>query len=133
MFWGILKPFQYCMKVDAKLAELVLLSYKFAKQSCIGIFCNERTRSTPFDQKLMFWHVLDHFVTARNSMQNWPNWCHYHTSSLSKVASEFFITNAPKPLHWTQDSSFGAFRTVSLLYESRCKTGRTGAINAQVR
>jgi hypothetical protein len=31
------------------------------------------------------------------------------------------------------DSCFGAFRTVSLLQESRCKTGRTGAINAQVR
>jgi hypothetical protein len=136
MFWGVSKPFRYCMKVDAKLAELVTLSHKFTKQSRVGIFRNERTRSnrsTPFDQKLMFWGVSDRFVTARNSMQNWPNWCHYHTSSLSKVASEFFVTNAPKPLHWTQDSSFVAFRTVSLLYESRCKTGRTGAINAQVR
>jgi hypothetical protein len=42
------------MKVDAKLAELVALSHKFAKQSRIGIFCNGRTRSTPFDPKLMF-------------------------------------------------------------------------------
>jgi hypothetical protein len=25
--------------------------------------------------------------------------------------------NAPDPLHWTQNSYFGAFRTVSLLHE----------------
>jgi hypothetical protein len=64
------------MKVDAKLAELVPLSHKFAKQSRVGIFRNERTRSNPFDQKLLFWGVLDRFVTARKSMQNWTNRCH---------------------------------------------------------
>jgi hypothetical protein len=61
------------MKVDTKLAELVPLSHKFAKQSRVGIFCNERTRSTPFDPELMFWCVAGRFVTARKSMQNWPN------------------------------------------------------------
>jgi hypothetical protein len=61
------------MKVDAKLAELVPLAQKFAKQSHIGIFRNERTRSTPFDPKLMFWGIAGCFVTARKSMQNWPN------------------------------------------------------------
>jgi hypothetical protein len=64
------------MKVDAKLAELVPLSNKFAKQSRVGIFCKERTRSTALDPKLMFWGVSDHFVTAEKSMQNWPKWCH---------------------------------------------------------
>jgi hypothetical protein len=121
------------MNVHAKLAELVPLSHKFAKQSRVGIFRNERNRSTPFEQKLMFWAVSDRFVTARNSMQNWPNWCHYRTSSVNKVAPEFFVRNAPDPLHLNQNSGFGAFQTVSLLYECRCKTGRTGAINAQVR
>jgi hypothetical protein len=43
------------MRVDGKLAELVPLSRKFAKHSRIGIFCNKRTRSTPFDPKLMFY------------------------------------------------------------------------------
>jgi hypothetical protein len=66
-------------------------------------------------------------------MQNWPNWCHYRTTSLNKVPSEFFATNAPDPLHWTQNSCFRAFRSVSLLHESRCKTGRTSAINTKVR
>jgi hypothetical protein len=31
---------------------------------------------------------------------------------------DVFAMNAPDPLHWTQNSCFGAFRTVSLLYES---------------
>jgi hypothetical protein len=43
--------------------------------------------------------------------------------------SEVFVTNAPDPLHWTQNSCFGAFRNVSLLHKSRCKTGRTSSLN----
>jgi hypothetical protein len=47
-------PFCYCTKVDAKLAELVPLTHKFAKQSRAIIFRNERTPFTPLDTKLMF-------------------------------------------------------------------------------
>jgi hypothetical protein len=229
---GCFGHFRCCTKVVAKLAELVPLSHKFAKQSCVRIFRNEHTQSTPLDPKLMFsgvsvrfvtarklmqnlpnWcinakvrktksprnfsqrthpihsigpktHVLGrfgHFGTARKSLPNRPNWCHYRTSSLNNDASEFsqrtllihsfgpqkscfrafrtfslvhesrckkvdelaplvhevvskfFTTNAPNPLHWTQNLCFGAFRTVSLLHESHCKTGQTGAIIAQVR
>jgi hypothetical protein len=36
-------PFRYCTKFDAKLAELVPLTQKFAKGSCFEIFRNERT------------------------------------------------------------------------------------------
>jgi hypothetical protein len=42
-------------------------------------------------------------------------------SLLNKVASQFFATDAPDPLHWTQNKCFGAFRTISLLHDSRCK------------
>jgi hypothetical protein len=59
------------MKIDAKLAALVPLTHKFANQSRVGIFRYERTQSTPLDPKLMFWGVLDRFVTPRNSMENW--------------------------------------------------------------
>jgi hypothetical protein len=52
------------MKVDTKIAELVPLSHKFAKQSRVGIFRNERTRPTPLDPKLMFLGVSDHFAIA---------------------------------------------------------------------
>jgi hypothetical protein len=70
---GRFGPFRYITKVDVKLAKLVQLSHN-AKQSRVGIFRNERTRSTPFDSKLMFWGVSDRFVIARKPMQNWPNW-----------------------------------------------------------
>jgi hypothetical protein len=70
---GRLGPFRYCTKVDAKLAELAPLTYKFDKQTFVLIFRNERIRSTPLDPELMFWGVSDRFFTARKSMQNWPN------------------------------------------------------------
>jgi hypothetical protein len=41
--------------------------------------------------------------------------------------SEFFTTNAHNSLHWTPNSYFGNFGTISLLHEFRCKTGRIGA------
>jgi len=40
--------------LSSKPAKLV---QKFVPQSRVGIFCNERTRSTPLDSKLMFWCV----------------------------------------------------------------------------
>ena len=41
-------------KLGAKRADLV---QKFVPRRSIGIFRNERTRSTPLDPKLMFWCV----------------------------------------------------------------------------
>jgi hypothetical protein len=55
MFWGCFEPFNHCPKVGTKQAEFMPLTHKFAKRSCIGIFRNERTLSTPLDTKLMFW------------------------------------------------------------------------------
>src|SRR6185295_17315793 len=42
------------MKLGAKRAELV---QKFVPRSCVGIFRNKSTRSTPLDPKLTFWCV----------------------------------------------------------------------------
>jgi hypothetical protein len=70
---GRFGPFCYCTKVDAKLAELAPLTHKFAKGSCVGIYRKERNQSTPSDPKLMFWGISNYFITARQSMQNWPN------------------------------------------------------------
>jgi hypothetical protein len=55
-------PFRYCTKVDAKLDERSPLTPKFAKRSCVGIFRNERTKSTPLDPKL---NVLGRFGLFR--------------------------------------------------------------------
>ena len=46
------------MKLGAKLVELV---QKFVPRSCVGIFRNEHTRTTPLDPKLMFWCVSYYF------------------------------------------------------------------------
>jgi hypothetical protein len=70
---GRFEPFRYCRIVDAKLAELVLLTHKFAKQSRVRIFHNKCARCTPLDPKVMFWGFAEHFVTARKSIQNLPD------------------------------------------------------------
>ena len=56
--WVHLDPFHYRFKLDEKWAELVQLIQKFVRRSCVGICRNEHTRSTPWDQKLMFCCVL---------------------------------------------------------------------------
>ena len=49
--------FRYYTELCAKWVELVQLMDKFVPLSRIGIFCNERTRSTPLDPKLKYWFV----------------------------------------------------------------------------
>jgi hypothetical protein len=66
-------PFRYRTKVAAELAELALLTHKFAKGSRVKMFRNQRSRSTPLDPKLMFRGISDRFITAQKSMQNRPN------------------------------------------------------------
>ena len=58
-------PFGCLTKLGAQRAELV---QKFVPRSRVGIFRNERTRSTPFDRKLMSWCTLHNsgaFYTIR--------------------------------------------------------------------
>ena len=50
-------PFGCLTKLGAKRAELV---QKIVPRSRVGIFRNERTRSTPLDPKLTFWCVSYH-------------------------------------------------------------------------
>src|SRR6185369_545390 len=77
--WVHSEPFGCLRKLGANRAELV---QKFVPRSRVGIFCYERTRSTPMDPKLTFCCVL------------------------------YYL---------------GAFGSVWLPYETRCKTGRTSA------
>ena len=46
--------FRYYMKFGAERIELLQLMDKFVPLSRIGIFRNERTRSTPLDPKLKY-------------------------------------------------------------------------------
>ena len=57
MFGCILDLIRYCTKLGAERIELVQLMDKFVPLSRIGIFRNERTRSTPLDPELKYWLV----------------------------------------------------------------------------
>ena len=83
MFWcvsyylGAFGTFGCLTKLGAKWAELV---QKFVPRSRVGIFRNERTRSTPLDPKLfvlgcfvLFVCIRGRLVALRNSVQNGPN------------------------------------------------------------
>jgi hypothetical protein len=112
-------------------------SAKGLPQSRVGIFRNGRTRSTPLDPKLTFWcisYYLCAFVTV---------WLPYQTRcktgrSTAKVRATKSRRNFshertqstpldPKLTFWCVSYNLGAFRTVWLPYETRCKTGRNRA------
>ena len=87
-------------ELGAKCAELV---QKFVPRSRVGIFCNERIRSTPLHRKLTFSCILYNlgaFVTV---------WLPYETrcktgrasARVCAVASDFFATNSSDPPHCT--------------------------------
>jgi hypothetical protein len=59
--FGAFRTVCYSLNFHAKRAELVQLMHKFVQRSRVGIFCDERTRSTPLDPKLIFWAVSDRF------------------------------------------------------------------------
>ena len=111
--WVHSGPFGYLTKLGAKRAELV---QKFVPRSRVGIYRNERTRSTPLYPKLMFWGV-SYYLCAFGTV-----WLPYETrckmdrtsakSSCPDVALEFFATNTPNPPHWTTNSLFGTFCTI---------------------
>ena len=73
LVWVHLEPFCNCTKLGAKRARLVQLMLKFVPRCLVGIFHKERSQSTPFDPKLLFWCVSfllgciwDRFTTAQN-------------------------------------------------------------------
>ena len=129
-----MRPFGCLTKHGAKRAELV---QKFVPRSRVGIFRDEGTRSTALDPKLTFWCVSYYFgavgtvwlpyetrynagqisakVCATKSRQNFCNECTRSTPL------------DPKLTFCCVSYYLGAFGTVWLPYETRCKTGRTSA------
>ena len=120
--------------LDSKWAKLV---QKFVPRSRVGIFHNECTRSTPLDPKLMFWCVscyLGAFGTV---------WLPYKTRCKTAAQLQNFVPRNrvgvfrnertqstqwdPKLTFWCVSYHLGAFGTVWLPYETRCKTSRTSA------
>ena len=119
--WVHLGPFGSLTKLGAIRAELV---QKFVPRSRIRIFRNEPTRSTPFGC------ICDHSVALRNSGKRFElvqkfvarrcvgGFRYEHTRS-TPLDSKLTV--------WCVSYYLGAFGTVLLPYETRCKTGRTSA------
>ena len=126
-----LGPLGCLTKLGAKRAELV---QKFVPRSRIGIFCNESTRSTPLDPKLMF------FVFRTIWVHLGPFWCHMKLGAKRAKLVQKFVPRSrvrifrnertlfdAKLMFWLVSYHLGAFGTVWLPYETRCKTSRTRA------
>ena len=121
-------------KLGAKWAELV---QKFVPQSRVGIFDNERTRSTPLDPKLTFWCVSYHLGAFGTIWLPYETRCKTGRTSAKIVPRsrvEIFRNERAgstpfntKLTFWSIPYHLGAFGIVWLPYETRCKTGRTSA------
>ena len=125
-------PFGCLTKLDGKRAELVKM---FVPRNRVGIFPNECTRSTPLDPKLMFWCVL-YYLGAFGTV-----WLPYKLGAKRAELVQKFVPRTcvgifrnertrstpldPKLMFWCISYYLGAFGTVWLPYEIRCKTGRT--------
>jgi hypothetical protein len=68
-------PFCYMMNSGRKMAELVQVMHRFVQRCRVGCFRNGHTRYTLLETKVKYSGISDHFVTTRNSVQNWQNWC----------------------------------------------------------
>ena len=124
------------VKLGAKRAELVQLVQNFVPRSRVGIFCNEHTRSITVDPKLMFWCVLFYLGALRTVSLRYETRCKTGRTSAkvraTKSRRNFLQRTHPTPLDpkltfWCVLYYLGAFGSVCLPYETRCKTGRTCA------
>ena len=93
--WVHSGPFDCLTKPDAKRAELV---QKFMPRSRVSIFRNERTRSTPFDPKLMFW-CISYYLGAFEAV-----WLPYETRcktgrTSTKVRATKSLRNFSQRMH----------------------------------
>ena len=127
--------FDSVTNLGGERAELV---QKFVPRSCVRIFRNECTRSTPLDPKLMFWCVF-HTIWVHSG----PFGCLTKLGAkraelLQKIVPQSRVgifrnerTRStpfnPKLMFWCISYHLGVFGTVWLPYETRWKTGRTSA------
>ena len=129
-----MRPFGCLTKLSAKRAKLV---QKFVPRSRDGIFHNEHTRSTPLDLKLRFWcisYYLGAFgtVCCRKKLgakraELVQKFVPRHHVVIFRNESTRTTPLDPKLTFWCILHYLGAFGTVRLPYETRCKTGRTSA------
>src|SRR6185503_12628799 len=108
-----LGPLGCLTKLRAKHSDLV---QKFVRRGRVGVFHDERTRSTPLDPNLMFWCVSYHLGSFRTVWLSYETRCKTGQTSAkvcaTKLRRSFFAMNTPDPPHWTLNYRFAAFRTI---------------------
>jgi hypothetical protein len=127
-------PFGCLTKLGAKRTELV---QTFMTRSRVGIFHNERTQSTPMDPKLMFWGVSYYLcafgivccLTKLNAKRAELVQKLVSRSRVGIFRNEHIRSTPcdPKLTFWCVLLYLGAFGTVWLPYETRCRTVRSSA------
>ena len=126
-------PFGWLTKLGAKRVELV---QKFVPGSRVGIFRNERTRSTPLVPKLTFWCVSYY-------LESGPFGCLVRVGAKRAELVQKFVPRSrvgcfrnertlstpldPKLTFWCVSYYLCAFGTLWLPYNTQCKTGQTSA------
>ena len=129
--------FRYNTKLGSKRVEQVQLMHNFVQWSRFGIFRNECTRPTPLDPKLMC-------VCVSSCLGAFANVSLLHKTRCKRVEQvqlmqklmplsriRIFLNERTQstPLDtkltfWCISYYLGAFGTIWLPYETRCKTGR---------
>ena len=129
--WLYSGPFGCHTNLVGKRAELVQM---FEPRSCVRIFCNERTRSTPLDPKLTFWCISYHLGTFGTVWLPYKTrWKTGRTSAnVRATKSRQNFSQRTHPIHPISPKTdvlvhSEPFGTVWLPYETRWKTGRTSA------
>jgi len=132
----------YWTKLDTKRVELAHLMQKLLPRSPIESFSNERTRSTQnsnFGASRSVWVHLAMFqyytklgaklAEQVQLMQKFVPWSRIRIFQNERTQS---TPSNPNLMFWCVSTWLGVFSNISLLHETWCKTGWTGAINAQV-
>jgi len=128
------RQFGCLTKLCAKRVELV---QKFVLRSRVGFFRNEGTRSTPCDPKLTFWCIRTIWVHSglfgcltkldAKRAEQVQKFVPRSRVGIYRNKSTRSTPLDPKLTFWCVSYYLGAFGTIWLPYETRCKTGRTSA------
>ena len=106
-------PFGCLTKLGAKRAELV---QKFVPRSRVGIFRNERTRSTSLDPKLTFWCISNYLGAFGTVWLLYGTRCKTGRTSVKVRATRSHRNFSQRTHlidhHWTLNRRFGAFCTI---------------------
>ena len=131
--WVHLEWFRYYTKLEAKQDNLVQLMQQFVPRCFVRIFCNECSRSTPLDPKLMFCFVL--FLSVWGHLEPF-RYCMKLAAKRAKLVQvmQKFVqrclvrifrnkhsrstTLHPKIMFWCVSFRLGPYGTILLLHET---------------